>query len=140
MNDPNMKNEVLISYLSSSPIFSAYKIKAEYSTNDNDTNVIVVQETSGVKEVFFGDAEPLYNYFNIEIFGDNIAREYRIANELAKLIGKTVYYSFYFDGGSRYNYEIIFKQYTNPRTIQYYDIRRVSYIMTLQCVISNIGN
>lgn len=138
MNDPTMKNEVLISYLSTLPSLAEYKIKAEYSTNDNDTNVIVVQETSGTKQVFFGDIEPLYNYFNIEIFGDSIEREYKIANDLGKLIGKTKYYEFTFDG-YKYTYEIIFKQYTNPRTIQYYDIRRVSYILTLQCVISEIN-
>ena len=138
MNDPSMKNEVLISYLSTLPSLSEYKIKAEYSTNDNDTKVIVVQETSGNKQVFFGDIEPLYNYFNIEIFGDSIEVGYKIANDLGKLIGKTIYYEFTFDG-YKYTYELIFKQYTNPRTIQYYDIRRVSYILTLQCVISEIS-
>lgn len=138
INDPDMKNEVLIAYLISLADLNGYKIKAEYSTNDNDTNVIVVQETSGNKEIFFGNIEPLYNYFNIEIFGDSIEHEYKTANILGKLIGKTIYYTFMFDNES-FTYEIIFKQYTNPRTIQYYDIRKVSYILTLQCVISKIN-
>ena len=86
-----MKNEVLIKFLKDLTTFEKYKIKAEYSTNDNDTNVIVVQETSGVKDVFFGDIEPLYNYFNIEIFGDSIEQEYKAANALGGMIGLTYY-------------------------------------------------
>lgn len=138
IHDPYMKNEVLIAYLLSYEDLYGYNIKAEYSTNDNDTKVIVVQETSGQKQVFFGNIEPLYNYFNIEIFGDSIEQEYKTANVLGNLIGKTIYYEFIFDNES-FTYEIIFKQYTNPRTIQYYDTRRVSYMLTLQCVINQIS-
>ena len=63
------KNLVLCSYLDS--IIDGYKVKAEYSTNDNDIQVIVVQETSGQKVVFY-EANPLYNYYNIDVYGDNI--------------------------------------------------------------------
>lgn len=135
-----MKNVVLIKFLKNYLGYyladNNYKVKAEYSTNE-DIDVIVVQETSGNKQVFYGDIEPLYNYFNIEIFGDNIEQEYGIAKLMGDLIGKTAYIDI--DTGiSNDTYEIIFKQYTNPRTIQYYDIRRVSYTMTLQCVISKV--
>ena len=35
-------------------------------------------------------------------------------------------------------WQLIFKQYTNPRTIQYYDIKRVAYTMTFQCIVNRI--
>ena len=137
-----MKNEVLIKFLKDLTTFEKYKIKAEYSTNDNDTNVIVVQETSGQKQVFYGEIDPLYNYFNIEIFGDSIEQEYKAANALGGMIGTTYYTTIITGQGSTretHTWEIIFKQYTNPRTIQYYDTRKVSYMLTLQCVISRIN-
>ena len=71
-----MKNEVLITHLNNILNNYGYLIKAEWSTNDKDINVIVVQETSGTRQVFYGDIDPLYNYFNIEIFGDNIEHEF----------------------------------------------------------------
>ena len=134
-----MKNEILITYLNNILTDEGYKLKAEYSTNDEDTNVIVVQETSGNKQVFYGDIDPLYNYFNVEIFGDNIENEYKTAKLIGDLIGKTDYIDIT-DEDTTERWEIIFKQYTNPRTIQYYDIRRVSYTMTLQVVISKISS
>lgn len=135
--DKRNKNLVLIEFLQNN--IEDYKIKAEYSTNDKDTKVIVVQETSGNKVVFFGSNNPLYNYFNIEIFGDNIQDAYHIAGRLGDLIGHTIYYDRVVDGNI-YHWQLIFKQYTNPRTIEYYDIRRVSYSLTLQCVVNMIGN
>ncbi len=45
-----MKNLVLISYLQS--LFKDYLVKAEFSTNDEDKRVIVVQEQPGQKVVF----------------------------------------------------------------------------------------
>lgn len=133
-----MKNEILITHLNSILAEDGYTLKAEYSTNDNDIKVIVVQETSGLKQVFYGDIDPLYNYFNIEIFGDNIESEYKTAKKIGDLIGTTAYVDIQDSSGIK-TWEIIFKQYTNPRTIQYYDIRRVSYTMTLQVVISKIS-
>lgn len=133
-----MKNEVLITFLNDYLKDKDYLIKAEYSTNDKDINVIVVQEASGTKQVFFGDISPLYNYFNVEIFGDSIEEEYKTSKLIGDLIGTTKYITIK-NNNTDYTYEIIFKQYTNPRTIQYYDIRRVSYTMTLQCVISKIA-
>lgn len=130
-NDRRNKNKVLITYLRS--LIKDYKIKAEYSTDDKDIKVIVVQEASGNKQIFFDNNNALYNYFNIEIFGDNIQEEYEVANKINDLIGQTIYLEY----ESQY-WQIIFNQYTNPRAIEYYDIRRVSYTSTYQCVVNRI--
>jgi len=130
--DRRNKNLVLIQYLNS--IINGFKVKAEYSTNDNDIKAIVVQETSGQKIVFYDNDNPLYNYFNVEIFGANIEEEYKTSAKIGDLIGKSIYLDF-----QNQKWQIIFKQYSNPRTIQYYDIRRVSYIMTLQVIINRIA-
>jgi alpha-N-acetylglucosamine transferase len=44
----------------------------------------------------------------------------------------------YFDWKNQ-KWQIMIKQFSNPRTIEWSDIRRVSYTMTLQCVINRIG-
>jgi hypothetical protein len=129
--DRRNRNLVLIQYLNS--IINGFRIKAEYSTNDNDTKVIVVQETSGSKIVFYNNDTPLYNYFNIEIFGSSIEEEYKTSAKIGELIGNNVYVTF-----QGQKWQIIFKQYSNPRTMQYYDIKRVSYLMTLQCIVNRI--
>lgn len=129
--DRRNKNLVLIQYLNS--IINGFKVKAEFSTNDKDIKVIVVQETSGQKIVFYDNDNPLYNYFNVEIFGDSIEEEYKTSAKIGDLIGKDIYIDF-----QGQKWQLIIKQYTNPRTIQYYDIRRVSYTMTLQCIINRI--
>ena len=140
--DKRNKNKILITYLKT--LFSSYYIKAEFSTNDTDTNVIVVQETSGNKEVFFGTDNPLYNYFNIEIFGDSIQSEYETANKINDLIGKDIYLDYKPPKVGNVQpptqrWQIMFKQYTNPRAIEYLDIRRVSYTSTYQCVVNRIS-
>lgn len=142
--DKRNKNLILIEFLKT--IIDDYIIKAEYSTNDKDTNVIVVQESSGQKEVFFGSDNPLYNYFNIEIFGDNIQKEYETANRINDLIGQTKFITYKkklsSSGTPTYEnqlWQIIFKQYTNPRAIEYYDIRRVSYTSTYQLVVNRVS-
>lgn len=129
--DRRNKNLVLIQYLNS--IISGFKVKAEYSTNDNDIKVIVVQETSGQKVIFFDNDNPLYNYFNIEIFASGIEEAYKTSAKIGDLIGHNEIVNF-----QGQTWQIMFKQYSNPRTIQYYDIRRVSYIMTLQCIVNLI--
>lgn len=143
--DKRNKNLILIEFLKT--LINDYTIKAEYSTNDKDVKVIVVQESSGSKEVFYGDITPLYNYFNIEIFGDNIKEEYETANKINDLIGKTRYIDYRkpLPSGSgtpiyeNQKWQIIFKQYTNPRAIEYYDIRRVSYSSTYQLVVNRVS-
>ena len=135
--DKNNRNKVLISYIKD--IISGYKVKAEYSTNDNDKNVIVVQQTSGNKVVFFDNDNPMYNYFNIYIYGDSIQSEYEVAFKLGELIGQNIIIDFNEkDDYSSEKWQIIFKQYLNPRTIEYYDIRRVAYVMTFQCIVNRI--
>ena len=129
--DRRNKNLVLIQFLNS--IISGFKIKAEFSTSDKDVKVIVVQETSGQKIVFFDNDNPLYSYFNIEIFGDSIEEEYKTSAKIGDLIGHNNYVDF-----QGQKWQILIKQYSNPRTIQYYDIRRVSYTMTFQCIVNRI--
>ena len=135
--DNKNKNAVLIQYIKSK--VNGYKVKAEYSTNDNDKDVIVVQQTSGGKVVFFDSNNPLFNYFNIYIFGDSIEKEYETSVMLGDLIGKHETIEFTPKGSKDTQlWQIIFKQYTNPRTIEYYDIKRVAYTMTFQCIVNRI--
>lgn len=129
--DIKNKNLVLIAYLNS--IVDGYKIKAEYSTNDKDIKVIVVQETSGSKVVLW-DTNPLFNYYNIDIFGDNIKEQKETSVIIGNLIGKNVYLDY-----ENQKWQIMFKQFSNPRTIAYEDIRRVSYTATLQCIVNRIS-
>lgn len=129
--DIKNKNLVLIDYLRS--IIDGYKIKAEYSTNDNDIQVIVVQETSGQKIVLW-DTDPLYNYYDVNICGDNIQNAKNVSVEIGNLIGNNIYFQW-----NNQQWQIMIKQFSNPRTIAYEDIRRVSYTMTLQCIVNRIS-
>ena len=129
------KNEVLIKYLKT--IIDDYKIKAEYSTNDNDMKVIIVQESDGQKVVFFGNCEPMFNYFSISIFGNSIQDQKETANNLGKLIGQAV--SLKIENEDKVEtWRLIFKQITNPQTIEYSDIRRIGYNLTLQTIITKV--
>lgn len=125
------KNVILINYLQS--IISNYKFKAEYSTNDNDTEVIVVQEQMGNKIVFYGDIPPLFNYYSIQIFGSSIAKCKETSVDIGNLIGKSVL----FQKGNQ-TWQIIFQQFSNPQAIEYYDIRRVGYTATLKCIVNRV--
>ena len=130
--DIKNKNLVLISFLEN--IVDGYKIKAEYNTNDNDTNVIVVQETSGQKIVFFDeDTTPLFNYYDINIYGTSIQDEKETSVVLGNLIGKSILTQF--EGQT---WQIIFKQLMNPMAVEYMDIRRVAYVLTLQCIVNRV--
>ena len=129
--DIKNKNLVLIDYLRS--IIDGYKIKAEYSTNDNDIQVIVVQETSGQKIVLWG-TNPLYNYYDVNIYGDDIQNAKNVSVEIGNLIGNNIYFEW-----NEQKWQIMIKQFSNPRTIAYEDIRRVSYTMTLQCIVNRIS-
>jgi hypothetical protein len=124
-----MKNLVLLTYLQS--IITDYKFKAEYSTNDNDIKVIVVQEVPGEKEVLWCDT--IYDYFQIQIFGDNIKEQKETSVELGNLIGQNIVTEY---KGEKYH--ILFHQFTNPQAIAYEDIRRVGYTLTLQTIINKI--
>lgn len=129
--DIKNKNKVLIDYLRN--ITEGFVIRAEYSTNDDDKNVIVVQEESGQKVIFF-DGTNLYNYYNIDIFGTNIQTSKNISVDIGNLIGKNVYFNW-----KNQQWQIMIKQFSNPRTLYWDDIRRVSYTMTIQCIVNRIS-
>ena len=123
------KNEVLINFLKT--IVANYKIKAEYSTNDNDVNVIIVQEVDGEKTVFFDTNNKLFNYFQITINNKKISEQKQVADLLGDLIGQMNYFS-----TNKEKWQLIFKQVINPQTIEYQDIRRVGYNLTLKLIIN----
>lgn len=134
--DIKNKNLVLITYLRS--IIPDYIIKAEYSTNDNDLNVIVCQEESGQKVIFYDNDNTLYNYYSINVYGDNIKEEKETSVVIGNLIGKNETIDFV-NGNETQKWQIIFMQMTNPRAIQYMDIRRVAYSMTMKCIVNRIA-
>lgn len=129
--DIKNKNKVMIDYLRS--IIDDFIVRAEYSTNDDDKNVIVVQEESGNKVVFY-DGSNLYNYYNVDIFGDNIQTCKNVSVDIGNLIGKNIYFNW-----KDQKWQIMIKQFSNPRTLEWSDIRRVSYTMTLQCIVNRIS-
>ena len=125
------KNLVLIDFLDSR--ISGYKVKAEYSTDDKDIKVIVVQETSGQKIILW-ETNPLYNYYNVDVYGDSI----KDAKDTSVIIGNLIGNDIIFDWNNQ-KWQIIIKQFSNPRTILYEDIRRVAYTSTLQCIVNRIA-
>lgn len=110
-----------------------FKVKAEYSTNDNDIRVIVVQEQDGQKEVFYGNVVPLYNYYMIDIFGLSIQECKNISLMIGNLIGQNIIRNL-----GKEKWQIMIKQQMNPQAIEYQDLRRVGYNMTVQTVINRI--
>ena len=138
--DIKNKNKVLIDFLRS--ITNNFIVRAEYSTNDEDKNVIVVQEESGSKVVFF-EANPIYNYYNVDIFGDNIQEAKDLSVDIGNLIGNNIYFDWETTNDEKeketQKWQILIKQFSNPRTLEWTDIRRVSYTMTLQCIINRIS-
>lgn len=133
------KNLVLIDYLSGE--YKDFKIKAEYSTNKDDEKVIVVQEQPGNQIVFFGDIDPLFNYYEIVIYGLSIQEMKNTATKLGSLIGKHIIhtYEYYEDKVKKTEkWQIIFKQYSQPQAIEYMDIRRVGYSMIFQCIVNKV--
>lgn len=139
-SDIKNKNKVIIDYLRS--ITKDFIIRAEYSTFDEDKNVIVVQEESGQKVVFY-DGSTIYNYYNVDIFGTNIQVSKNISVDIGNLIGKDIYFNWTITNENNEKetqlWQIIIKQFNNPRTLEWSDIRRVSYTMTLQCIINRIS-
>lgn len=129
--DIKNKNLVLIDYLRS--IINDYKIRAEYSTSDKNIQVIVVTETSGEKIVLW-ETDALYNYYDVNIYGDNIKNAKETSVDIGNLIGKNIYFNW-----NNQNWQIMIKQFSNPRTIAYEDIRRVSYTVTIQCIVNRIN-
>ena len=145
MIDNLRKQQILIEYLkeiinenSSDP----WKVKSEYSTNDNDKRVVIVQEQPGNKEVFFGDCNPLYNYYMIDIYGLSIRECKDLSVLIGSLIGNNIVRDVKYidDKGNTYNekWQLMFMQWVNPQAIEYMDIRRVGYNATLKCVVGKI--
>ena len=138
--DIKNKNKVLIDFLRS--ITDDFIIRAEYNTNDLDNNVIVVQEESGMKEVFY-DGTKINNYYNIDIFGTNIQVCKNISVDISNLIGNNIYFEWTYKDDKNnkeiQKWQILIKQFSNPRTLEWSDIRRVSYTMTLECIINRIS-
>lgn len=138
-SDIQRKNLILIDYLNT--LTSAYLFKAEYSTNDNDKNVIVVQEETGEKQVFF-DGSKHYNYYNFNIYGLSIEACKSMAVQLNELVGNDIYYNITntIDGVSyTEHWQIIFQQFSNAQPVEYLDIRRIGYTMTLKCTVNLIN-
>lgn len=129
-----LKQAVLIEYLKSVLNDNTFKIKAEYSTNDDDTKVIVVQEQSGNKVVFYGDCSPLYNYYEIVIFGSSMREEKNISTMFGELIGTNEIITY-----NNEQWQVMIMQLSNPQTIEYQDIRRVGYSMIFQTIINKIS-
>lgn len=124
------KNLILIAYLES--IIKGYVVKSEISSNDDDVNVIVVQMATGPKEILFESY--LYDNFTIQIFGNSIREQKTTAYELGLLPGENV--TFNYNGK---NYQLLFKEISNPQNVFYQDIRRVGYTLTLQVVLKEKG-
>lgn len=133
IDEIELKQAVLIKYLKGVLNDNSFKIKAEYSTNDNDKKVIIVQEQAGEKVVFFGDVSPLYNYYEIVIFGSSIREEKNISTLFGELIGTNEIITY-----DSEKWQVMIKQLSNPQTIEYQDIRRVGYSMIFQTVINKV--
>lgn len=134
------KQDVLIDYISEL-VGDEYIVKSEYNTDYRDIQVIVIQEQNGEKVVFFGNVDPMNDYFEINIFATSIRVAKETATLLGKLIGQSVYRDYELEENNKTykdKWKIIFKQYSNPQTINYQDIRRVSYSLTIQCIISKV--
>lgn len=114
-----------------------WKVKAEYSTNDNDKRVITIQEQTGEKTVFYGNITPMFNYYMFDIYGLSIQECKNISLMLGYLIGKNVIREVN-NNGKLEKWQIMFIQWANPQPIEYLDIRRVGYNATYKCVVNKI--
>lgn len=123
------KNLILTRYLHE--LFPEYLVKSEISTNDEDNKVIVVQMATGPRDILYEGY--IYDNFTIEIFGTSIRDQKQTAYEIGLLPGNNVTYEYNGD-----TYQILFMQMSNPTNVQYMDIRRIGYTLTLQTIINKI--
>ena len=138
--DIERKQLVLIDYIQelvNDYTTEKWKIKAEYSTNDNDKRVITIQEQTGEKTVFYGDITPMFNYYMFDIYGLSIQECKNISLMLGYLIGKNIVREVN-NNGKLEKWQIMFIQWANPQPIEYLDIRRVGYNATYKCVVNKI--
>lgn len=137
MSDIELKQLVMIDFLKDYIDDDSFKIKAEFSTNDNDDKVITVQEQTGEKIVFYGECEPLYNYYMIDIYGKSIQEEKNLSLLIQQLIGTNNIVKKQVNGKTQ-TWQIMVKQFSNFQPIEYLDIRRVGYNATMQCIVNKI--
>lgn len=123
------KNLILTRYFKN--LFPDYLVKSEISSNDEDLSVIVIQMATGPREILYEGY--IYDNFTIEIFGKSIRENKQTAYKIGLLPGDNI--TFEYNGK---NYQILFKQMSNPTNIFYQDIRRVGYTLTLQTIINEI--
>lgn len=138
--DIERKQLILIDYIQelvNNYTTKKWKIKAEYSTNDNDKRVITIQEQTGEKTVFYGNITPMFNYYMFDIYGLSIQECKNISLMLGYLIGKNVIREVN-NNGKLEKWQIMFIQWANPQPIEYLDIRRVGYNATYKCVVNKI--
>lgn len=136
MNELEKKQIILINYIQSL-VGNNWKVKAEYSTNDDDLKVITIQEQAGTKVVFI-DGRKLYNYYMIDIYGNSIKEEKNLSIMLGDLIGNDIIVETTNENNKKEKWQLLFKQFSNFQAIEYLDIRRVGYNATLQCIINKI--
>lgn len=137
MSDIELKQLVMIDFLKDYINDDSFKIKAEFSTNDSDDKVITVQEQTGEKIVFYGECEPLYNYYMIDIYGKSIQEEKNLSLLIQQLIGTNNIVKKQVNGKTQ-TWQIMVKQFSNFQPIEYLDIRRVGYNATMQCIVNKI--
>lgn len=138
--DIERKQIILINYIQelvNNYTTDKWKIKAEYSTNDNDKRVITIQEQTGQKEVFYGDIMPMFNYYMFDIYGLSIQECKNISLMLGNLIGHNIVREVT-NNGKKEKWQLMFIQWANPQPIEYLDIRRVGYNATYKCVVNKI--
>lgn len=140
-DDIKRKNKILIKYLQSLNLNDEFTFKGEFQTDSNTEKVVVVQETSGPKIVFYGNATPLFNYYSIQVFGFSISESKSLSVDIGNLIGISDYINVIYNDPKtkkKYNekWQIIFQQYSNPQPIEYLDIRRIGYTATLKCIVN----
>ena len=70
----------------------------------------------------------------MNIYGDSIKSEKDTSVTIGQLIGKSVNIEF-----KNQTWQIIFMQMSNPRAIEYMDIRRVAYTTTLKCIVNRVA-
>lgn len=143
--DVERKQLILIDYLQelvNNYATENWKVKAEYSTNDNDKRVITVQEQDGNKVVFYGDCTPLFNYYMIDIYGLSIQENKNLSLMIGSLIGKNIIRDVKNkdDDENIVNekWQLMFMQWVNPQAVEYLDIKRVGYNSTLKCVVNKV--
>jgi hypothetical protein len=143
-DDIKRKNKILIKYLQSLNLNDEFTFKGEFQTDSNTEKVVVVQETSGSKIVFYGNATPLFNYYSIQVFGLSISESKSLSADIGNLIGISDYINVTYNDPKtkkKYNekWQIIFQQYSNPQPIEYLDIRRIGYTATLKCIVNLVS-